>query len=342
MEVKLTKKNFLIISSILFIPLLVMMLTWFMTVYVFFTLKYYPIDINNRLIMNQYYVHAEESKANPLKYKVLLLGLDGIQAEGLNPDNNPYIMHKELNDKASDYWDSINRFTIPDHWSNANVEAAVRGGTINWAENKYEYSAESFFTPVLQQNEKIKASSVQLHYEDRILAINNDYIEPETLKKMDAKELPWNAEEGVNDSGGIYNLYLDMIDAINTNHHLVFGFDTLSDEVAHHGWTMHSKKYQYSLWIQSQYVKAMQDLLTKRTEEFEEKWMFILFTDHGRDKGLDGQHHQLDSNSLKAWFYTNQPQAKIDEWIGAKPDDQKGLVDIKSIISGYLGQNEEA
>lgn len=340
MEVKLTKTNYFIISSILFFPLLVMMFTWFMTVYVFFTLKYYPIDINNRLIMNQYYRYYEESKANALKYKVLLLGLDGIQEEGLNPDNNPYIMHKALNPNAPDYWDSINRFKIPDHWSNANVEAAVRGGTINWEVSKYEYSSESFFTPILQKNANIKASSIQLHYEENILAINNNYIEPETLQKMDAKELPWNAEEGVNDSAGIYNLYLDMIDAINSNHHLVFGFDTLSDEVAHHGWTIHSKKYQYSLWIQSQYVKAMQDLLAKRTTEFNEKWMFVLFTDHGRDRAFDGQHHQLDSNSLKAWFYTNQPQEQIEQWIKKDADsDQRGLIDIKSIISGYLSQN---
>lgn len=338
MEVKLTKNNFFIISSILFIPLIVMMLTWFFTVYVFFTLTYYPIDINNRIIMNQYYSHFKESQDNKLKYKVLILGLDGVQEKGLNANNNPYIMHKSLSPKATDYWDSVNRFAIPDHWSSANVEAAVRGGKINWETSKYEYADTSFFTTALTQNPEYQSSSIQLEYPERILAINNKYIEPETLTKINATDLPWNVATGVNDTLTTYTLYLELINAINRNNHLVFGFDTLSDEVAHHGWGIHTRKYQYSLWIQSQYVKALQELLIKRTAEFGEKWMFILFTDHGRDKVFDGQHHSLDANSLKAWFYTNQPQDLINQWVS--PDEtQRGLMDIKNIITGYLGQN---
>ncbi|MBE4703843.1 hypothetical protein [Spiroplasma platyhelix] len=340
MEVKVTKTNFFIVSTILFIPLIAMMLSWFMIVYVFFTLKYYPIDINERLVMNQYYSHYQESKDNPLKYKVLVLGLDGILEEELNVKNSPDIMHKSLNAEATNYWDSVNRFALPDHFSKANVKAAVRGGSINWDASEYQYDSTSFFTSVLNQNANYKTSSIQLHYPDEILAINNLYIEPETLQKIDAKELAWDAAVGVNDAAGIYNLYLEMINAINMNQQLVFGFDTLSDEVAHFGWTVHSKKYQYSLWIQNQYVKGLQDLLAKRTAEFGEKWMFLLFTDHGRDKGLDGQHHQLDSKSLKAWFYTNQPQSQIEQWIN-KPTDsnQRGLIDIKNVVTGYLGQN---
>lgn len=339
MIAKVTKTNFFIISTILFIPLIAMMISWFMISYVALNLKYYPIDLNDPMVMNQYYSHYQESKDNPIKYKVLVLGLDGIQEESLNAKNSPDIMHKSLDPNATDYWNSVNRFAIPDHWSNANVEAAVRGGSIDWNASKYQYDDTSFFTTALNQNANLKASSIQLRYPRNILAINNEYIESETVKKINTKELPWDAPTGVNDPVVINIQFLELINAINMNNHLVFGFDTLSDEVAHFGWGVHTKKHQYALWIENQYVRVLQDLIAKRTAEFNEKWMFVLFTDHGRDKAFDGQHHSLDDNSLKAWFYTNQPQEQIEQWINKPDDKQKGLIDIKSIINGYLQQN---
>lgn len=342
MTASVSRTNFFIVSSILFIPLIAMMVTWFILIFGLVNLKYYPIDINNRIVMNQYYSHYQESKNNSSKYKVLLLGLDGVQEEGLKVTNNPDIMHKSLNPNATDYWTSVNRFAIPDHWSSANVEAVVRGGNINWDTSQYQYDDTSFFTSALKQNSNYKAASIQLHYPDNILSINKTYIEEETLQKINASDLPWDAVLGVNDSVTIHTLFLELINAINTNSHIVFGFDTLSDEVAHHGWTIHSKKYQYALWIENQYVRVLQELIAKRTSEFDEKWMFLLFTDHGRDKTFDGQHHNLDPNSLKAWFYTNQSQDEIEQWIDKPADsNQRGLIDIKNIIAGYLSKNIE-
>lgn len=340
MNIKISKLNYFLISTILFVPLILMMISWFITIYVSFSLKYYPISINDYINMSSYYSHYQESKDNLLKYKVLLLGLDGIQEESLNFNNNPDIMHKSLNEKANNYWKSVNRFNVPNHWSAANVKAAVRGGTINWKTGNYQYDNTSFFNSTLKQNSNYKCSSIQLNYKNEILSINNDYIESDIIKKIDAQNLTWDALLGINDTVVINTLFLNLINAINTNHHLLFSFNVLSDEVAHHGWTVNTKKYQYALWIENQYVKVLQELLNQRTKEFDEKWMFILFTDHGRDKTLDGQHHHLDNNSLRAWFYTNQEQEKIEKWIN-KPIDsnQRGLNDIKNIITSYLEQN---
>lgn len=332
MDIKVTKTNFFIVSTILFVPLLAMMITWFMTAYIALSIKYYPIDLNDPVTMNQYYAHYQESKDNDLKYKVLVLGLDGILESSLNNSNTPNLM--------PGYWTSANRFAIPDHWSAANVKAAIRGGTIDWNNRQYQYDDSSFYTTALNQNTSYLSSSIQLQYPNNILAINQEYIEPETLKKINAEDLPWNAISGIRDPIIINVLFLELINAINSNNHLIFGFDALSDEVAHHGWGISTKQYNYSLWIENQYVKALQELLNKRTTEFNEKWLFLLFTDHGRDKAFDGQHHQVDNKSLKAWFYTNQAQDQVEQWIN-KPIDsnQRGLIDIKSIINGYLSQN---
>lgn len=331
MNAKITTTNFFIVSAILFVPLIAMITTWFIIVYVVVTLKYYPIDLNDPVIMNQYYSYYQESKDNNWKYKVLLLGLDGVLESSLNQRNTPNLM--------PGYWTSANRFAIPDHWSSANVKAAVRGGSIDWNTSRYQYDATSFFTEALKQNANYKGSSIQLDYPNNILAINQEYIEAETLQKIYAEDLAWDAKLGVNDPVNINTLFLKLINAINTNNHLVFGFDVLSDEVAHHGWTVNSKKYNYALWIENQYVKVLQELLSMREIDFDEKWLFLLFTDHGRDKALDGQHHNLDKNSLKSWFYTNQEQALIDQWINSD-SDQRGLVDIKSIITSFLAQNQ--
>lgn len=283
--------------------------------------KMLSFSITNQDILLNYNENFSKSCDDIIKKRVLVIGIDGIPYNWFyNPVTYPILFDQGTAEKQQ----TIFKYQYP-FYSQYAFESKHGWTSLLTGFDNLNPRKENIFELLHKQKDKIQQSSlVQWDWINNHIVDNDDSF---VHKKISNLTNGWRLYESII---GNYNTTKDIINDINSDYHFIFSQFVLGDDMNHLRYPIYSRYCINQNQDLNQKITMLTKLIKKREVDFNENWLIIITTDHGRNNDRFSYDHDDNFSSHQSFFVANKDLRVI---LSSNPNSQYNL---KKIIENYF------
>lgn len=283
--------------------------------------KMLSFSITNQDILLNYNENFSKSCDDIIKKRVLVIGIDGIPYNWFyNPVAYPILFDQGTAEKQQ----TIFKYQYP-FYSQYAFESKHGWTSLLTGFDNLNPRKENIFELLHKQKDKIQQSSlVQWDWINNHIVDNDDSF---VHKKISNLTNGWRLYESII---GNYNTTKDIINDINSDYHFIFSQFVLGDDMNHWRYPIYSRYCINQNQDLNQKITMLTKLIKKREVDFNENWLIIITTDHGRNNDRFSYDHGDNFSSHQSFFVANKDLRVI---LSSNPNSQYNL---KKIIENYF------